>query len=210
MSVLPMFPLQSVLLPGMVLPLHVFEERYRALVRTCVEGDGEFGVVLIQRGSEVGGGDVRSDVGTIAQIARAEELEDGRWAVIAVGTHRVRVDAWLEDDPYPQAEVVEWPDDAPERGTEEHVALTEHYDEQVALLRRVLALTVELGGSATPTVEVADDPVPGSYHLAVLSPLGPHDRQRLLAAAGPVERLSLVGAMLHEEALVLEAQLAGG
>ena len=63
-----MFPLGSVLLPGVVMPLHIFEPRYRALARRCLEGDRRFGVVLIERGSEVGGGDVRCGVGTRAEV----------------------------------------------------------------------------------------------------------------------------------------------
>ena len=110
----PMFPLGSVLTPGMVLPLHVFEPRYRRLVGDCLEGDGEFGVVLIERGSEVGGGDVRSMVGTMAAIADSSALPDGRWAVVAVGTRRIAVEQWLDDDPYPRAVVRDWPD--PEAG----------------------------------------------------------------------------------------------
>src|SRR5262245_7927664 len=106
-----MFPLGSVLVPGMLLPLQVFEPRYHALVRDCVAGDGEFGVVLIERGSEVGGGDVRTCLGTVAHILRVEQLPDGRLALAAVGTRRLRVTAWLEDDPYPRAEVEDWPDD---------------------------------------------------------------------------------------------------
>ena len=81
---LPMFPLGSVLVPGAVLPLHVFEPRYRALVRSCLDsGEPEFGVVLIERGSEVGGGDVRFDVGTLARIVQAGRFDDGRLAVVA-------------------------------------------------------------------------------------------------------------------------------
>ena len=201
----PMFPLESVLVPGMVLPLHVFEERYRILVLDSLAADQEFGVVLIERGSEVGGEDVRSMVGTIAEIAQAQQLDDGRWAVIAVGTRRIRVLRWLEDAPYPQAEIEDWPDAPPVDGDE----LAEAYRSQVSVLRRVLAMTVELGFPATPTVELAEDPVAGSYHLSVLAPLGPLDRQRLLAADGPSERLHLVGALLAEEASDLEAQLGG-
>ena len=73
-----MFPLGTVLFPGAVLPLHVFEPRYRALVRDCLAGDREFGVVLIERGSEVGGGDVRVEVGTVARIVQVAEPPDGR------------------------------------------------------------------------------------------------------------------------------------
>ena len=86
---LPMVPLGTVLVPTAGLPLHVFEPRYRALVNDCLAGDREFGVVLIERGSEVGGNDVRTSVGTVARIVEAAELPAGRWAIGAVGVRRV-------------------------------------------------------------------------------------------------------------------------
>src|SRR5690348_7136328 len=100
---LAMFPLGNALLPGGVLPLHVFEPRYRVMVREVMQGDGEFGVVLISRGHEVGGGDTREDVGCRARIARVEELADGRLALVAVGLEPIEVVEWLADDPYPRA-----------------------------------------------------------------------------------------------------------
>ncbi|HEY3239977.1 MAG TPA: LON peptidase substrate-binding domain-containing protein, partial [Acidimicrobiia bacterium] len=100
-----MFPLGTVLVPSAHLPLHIFEPRYRALAQDCLAGDREFGVVLIERGSEVGGGDVRFGVGTVARIVQAVELPDGRWLLDSLGTERFRIQRWLEDDPYPQAEV---------------------------------------------------------------------------------------------------------
>ena len=66
---MPMFPLGTVLLPSVLLPLHIFEERYRTLIRDVLDADREFGVVLIERGSEVGGGDTRSSVGTLEPAA---------------------------------------------------------------------------------------------------------------------------------------------
>ena len=84
-----MFPLHTVLFPGVALPLHVFEPRYRALTRHCLDGDGRFGVVLIERGSEVGGGDARLSVGTCARIVEAAELPDGRWVLMVLGVERV-------------------------------------------------------------------------------------------------------------------------
>ncbi len=80
---LAMFPLQTVLFPGAILPLHIFEPRYRKMLADCLSGDGTFGVVLISRGSEVGGGDQRVAVGTEARIEEASRFDDGRWAVIA-------------------------------------------------------------------------------------------------------------------------------
>src|SRR3954469_4555233 len=96
--VAPMFPLGIVLFPHAVLPLHVFEPRYRAMTRAVLAGDQEFGVVLIERGSEVGGGDVRFRVGTIAHVVQASELSDGRFALAVVGVSRFRVEQWLPDD----------------------------------------------------------------------------------------------------------------
>ncbi len=104
---LPMFPLGSVLFPNTVLPFHVFEPRYQMLVDDCVAGDGRFGVVLIERGSEVGGGDTRFEIGTIAHIAGIADLEEGHRLVLAVGTTRFEVDRWLPDDPYPRAVINE-------------------------------------------------------------------------------------------------------
>ena len=197
-----MFPLGSVLLPSMVLPLHVFEERYRALVRDCLAGTPEFGVALIERGSEVGGGDVRTAVGTVAHIAQAEEFPDGRWGLVCVGTRRVRVRQWLDDDPYPRAEVEDWPDPAPGPAT------GATYRDAVALLRRVLALAAELGQGAVPaTVELSDDPVIGSYQLVAVGPFGPADRQGLLGAPTVERRLARVLALLHDELESLERQL---
>src|SRR5207253_3012489 len=82
---LAMFPLGTVLFPGITLPLHVFEPRYQALTRSCLDGDGHLGITLIERGSEVGGGDVRFAVGTRARIAQAVALDDGRWFLVLVG-----------------------------------------------------------------------------------------------------------------------------
>ena len=108
-----MFPLGTVLFPYALLPLHVFEPRYRLMMRHVLDGDREFGVVLIERGSEVGGGDTRFDVATVARVVQAAELPDGRYALATVGMGRVRVLSWLVDDPYPRAEVVALGDPLP-------------------------------------------------------------------------------------------------
>jgi uncharacterized protein len=188
-----MFPLGTVLLPTAVLPLHVFEDRYRALVEHCLDGDQRFGVVLIERGSEVGGGDLRTDVGTIAQIIEAARFEDGRYAIAAVGTERIRIDRWLDDDPYPRAEVTVFEDPPPDDGAPDALAgLTTR-------LRRLLARYAELGESVAPaTSELSNDPVLASYEAVVLAPLGPADKQRLLAAASPDERIATLTSLVDD------------
>jgi Lon protease-like protein len=104
---LPLFPLHTVLCPGVALPLHVFEPRYRALVSTCLATGAPFGVVLIRAGREVGGGSTSiATVGTTAEIREAEALEDGRYRILAVGTHRFRIDSvTVGREPYLLGEV---------------------------------------------------------------------------------------------------------
>ncbi len=201
---LPMFPLGSVLFPHGVLPLHVFEPRYRALVEHCLAGAPEFGVVLIERGSEVGGGDTRFDVGSVARIVEVRRLSDGRYALVAVGTARLRVHTWLPDDPYPQAavEVVD------------EVAATPPCPDVRAVveerLRRVLALASELGAPAPPgELHLDDDPVRAAFEAASLAPIGPFDAQRLLEIDDPEDRLARLAGLLTEAAELLELRLGG-
>ena len=199
---MPMFPLGTVLVPSAGLPLHVFEPRYRALVHDCLAGDQEFGVVLIERGSEVGGEDVRTDVGTVARIVQAQELPDGRFAIAAVGVRRVRVVGWLPDDPYPVADVADWPD--PEPGPDHADALTECLGQ----LRRCLALAAEAGDDVAPaTIELSDDPVLAGYQAMAVAPLGPLDRHRLLAADSPDARVAELADLLRDAVEVLELRL---
>jgi uncharacterized protein len=205
MAVLPMFPLGSVLLPGGVLSLHVFEPRYRALVQACIESDDhEFGTVLIEQGHEVGGGDRRRAVGTVARMVQVAELPDGRFAVVAVGTHRVRVRTWLPDDPYPMADVDDWPDDDPDAAV-----LGAMIDELTPRIRRAAALALELGDPVgDPQQDLSDDPLIASYHLASLAPLSTVDRYDLLSAAGPVARLRLLSERLDDVETVLQMRLS--
>jgi uncharacterized protein len=197
-----MFPLGGVLLPGMLLPLHVFEPRYRELTHDVLAGDGRFGVVLIERGSEVGGGDVRTDVGTVAEIVSSEELADGRWLVVAVGRDRFRVDEWLPDDPYPRARVRPWPD--------EPVTVDARVVAAIQLrLERVFALAAELGHEV-PSFGLPDDPVAASFQASVLAPVGPLDAQRLLSLPDAGRRLDLLDALLAEQEDVLRFRLSAG
>ncbi|MGH9227778.1 MAG: LON peptidase substrate-binding domain-containing protein [Acidimicrobiales bacterium] len=211
MPVAPMFPLGTVLVPGMVLPLHVFEPRYRRMVDDSrKQHDGTFGVVLIERGSEVGGGDVRTDVGTLARIARADELPDGRWILGVLGVHRIRVERWLPDDPYPRAEIHEWAEQLQEP-SEAAEGTADDRPEVTILLRRAAALRREMGEPAPPLdLELADDPVVAGYQAAVVAPLGPADRQALLAASTVPARWRLLRELLVDQVDLLQARLAAG
>jgi uncharacterized protein len=103
---LPLFPLHTVLCPGIALPLHIFEERYRELVRYCIETPSPFGVVLIREGQDAGGGSIAfSAIGTTAEIRRAGRYPDGRYDLLVVGTGRFAVEeVTVGERPYILAE----------------------------------------------------------------------------------------------------------
>jgi len=177
MTTFPMFPLGSVLFPSMPLPLRVFEPRYLSMLSDILPDEpSEFAVVLIERGSEVGGGEHRFPVGTIAQITDLDASEDFV-VLIAEGTHRVEVTNWLQDDPYPRAEIrvledLVWSD--------ELQPLRERAETAV---RALLALATELTGEGWPSdIQLTDDPVAACWQLAAIAPLGPLDQVELLAS----------------------------
>jgi Lon protease-like protein len=207
MSVMAMFPLGSVLMPGGVLPLHVFEQRYRQMVIDCLQTDGtpEFGQALITHGSEAGGGDERAMIATVAQMIQVEALDEERYSIVAVGVRRIRVNAWLPDDPYPLADVDDFPDVDPDPpGLALDVAATH------ARVRATLSMAMELGDIHVDLeeTEIADDPLVATYHLASLAPIGPADRFRLLAADGPKQRLDVLDEVLDDVEAMLKFRLS--
>jgi len=199
-----MFPLGTALLPSMLLPLRIFEPRYRAMADAVMDGDRTFGVVLIERGSEVGGGDVRTDVGCLARVLDAEQQPDGQWSLLCVGEERLRVRRWLPDDPFPVAEVEPWPDEDPhDADAAERVAALE------PRFREVLALAVQATGSDPGPVALSPDATDALWQMATVTPLGALDRHRLLSAPSLRARAGLLAEMLDDAALLLRARLDG-
>jgi len=174
MTVMPMFPLGAVLFPHTPLPLRVFEARYLRLMGELIDSDDPtFGVVLIERGKETGGGDQRSSAGTLARIVKissgAEALQ-----VVTVGTRRFTVNRWLEDDPYPRADVTVLDD------LEWNEALHPLRVEAEAIVRRVLARFPDAPWGAA--IALSEDPVAAAWQIAAIAPLSEYDQQRLLGA----------------------------
>ncbi len=184
---IPMFPLSLVLFPEQILPLHIFEDRYRRMVEEIIDDDREFGVVLIERGSEVGGGDTRKSIGTLAEIIDSEKSNDGRWLLIAKGTKRIKTSRWLEDSPYPRAEV-SFLDE------EEFISCdAQEWLKIVTHMRRVLAILAELGDDVAPiSINISEDPLLGSFQMSSILPITPFDSQKLLEAASVDERCALL------------------
>jgi uncharacterized protein len=189
MPILPMFPLGTALLPGSDLPLQIFEPRYQQLVRDCMAApDGpRFGVVLIARGHEVGGGEQRHDVGTVARIIVDNELGGGRHVLECIAEERIRVIEWLPDDPYPRAEVEPWPDAESEEV--DLSSLTVHLGRLYGVLDR---LTDGQAPSPPPMTELPDDPGARLFALARYVPMGDADRYAVLAAPGATERRNIL------------------
>ena len=196
-SVLPMFPLGSVLFPAMPLALRVFEERYLAMMERVLRDDiSEFGVVLIERGQEVGGGEQRFGIGTVARITQLESGEQFL-GLLAEGGRRFEVVQWIPDDPYPQALVrelpeLEWRDDlAPLRAVAERT------------VRRALAVASEFADQQwSSVVEVSDDPIAGAWQLAAIAPLNELDQVALLgsdSAQALLDRLIVLSAAAEHD-----------
>ena len=186
MSQLPMFPLGSVLFPHMPLMLRVFEERYIVMLsRVLQQRPSEFGVVLIERGQEVGGGEKRFSTGTVARIVELETAE-GFIGLLAEGVTRIEVTDWLVDDPHPAADVralpeLEWDDDL----LVELVAVEE-------LVRAAIVLEAGVGEPRWPAdIELSDEPVARAWQLAGIAPLGPLDQVALLRSATLAELIGL-------------------
>ena len=193
---MPMFPLGTVLFPYALLPLHVFEPRYRLMMRHVLDGDHEFGVVLIERGSEVGGGDTRFDVATVARRAggraprRALRAGDGR---DAAGAGRAL--ARRRSVPARRGRRARRPAGRRRRARARR--------RRARARDRARAVSIRV--SSAPELDA--DPVRASYEAAAVAPIGPLDAQRVLAAADAGARLDLLAALLEERAVELRARL---
>ncbi len=192
-----MFPLSTVVFPGMTVPLHVFEARYRALVgQLLTENDPTqrvFGTLAIREGYEVGDHGAQSlyRVGTLMQLTEVDERADGTFDIIAVARERIELDEMVPGKPHPQARIHIWPDDR------------EEVPEEIAIRARAVftayrAAVADLHGDPLPG-RLPRDPEYLSWTLAALVPLPMAERQLLLEAAGPLTRLQRVTGYLRDE-----------
>ncbi len=206
---LPMFPLEVAMLPGEELPLRIFEPRYAALVQTCLAADDPaFGVVLIEAGREVGGGDSRSDVGALAHITEHADLGAGRYRLKCVIGERFRVLEWQPDNPYPQAAVELWPDQPGD--PVDVAAIRDIEDRMVGLFERI----AEVRGvqvNARDIVLGADesgDAAKWLYALATRLPIGQADKYAVLAAPTAAERVVALSEAVDTVIAMVEFQLS--
>jgi uncharacterized protein len=196
-DILPIFPLNTVLLPGVALPLHIFEERYRTMVAACLAQSGRFGVVLIASGNEVGAPATPFSVGTTARIAGVDRLEDGRMNIVCVGEQRFRIQELVPGAAYQQARVHYWPDAAEDCDQSTLAA------EVRSALEGFLATVAT--GAGREAVSFPTAPAELGNALAASLPIDAAERQALLEMPGTCSRLRRVLALLNNEALMLRA-----
>jgi Lon protease-like protein len=158
---LPVFPLHTVLCPGIALPLHIFEERYRTLIGQCLEREEPFGVVLIRKGDEVGSNPDVVSVGTTAAIRQAARYPDGRLDIVTVGETRFRIDRLdAEREPYLVADVslIDEPDGGtPDRVQEAAGLVGRRFLDYLRLIQRTSKGSDELDGGDGPDVDALDE-----------------------------------------------------
>jgi uncharacterized protein len=199
-ELVPIFPLNVVAFPGMSVPLHVFEARYRALVRHLLEigdpTDRVFAVVTIREGYEVGNHEATSmyRTGCLMQLTEVEPYADGRYDVVAVGRHRVRVVGTETSQPFLRAELetLDAPEEAdPDTAREAARALTVFGDYRAAV--------GALRGGDVMAGPLPRDPEMLSYVLASTCSLTLPERQQLLESPTTGERLGLLRRLMKRE-----------
>ena len=188
MTLLPLFPLTTVLFPGGVLPIHIFEPRYRQMLDDCLRTGQGFGVVRIQEGTEVGGDAVPHGVGTLAEIIALERLPDGRAFVTVLGKSRFRIESVVREKGYSEARVT-----ALEAvGGDDAAAWL---DVAARLLEGLRAGTEhEIPGTAAGVT--AEGPEAASFRIADALDLDDDLRQELLEIRGAAERLKRLASLI--------------
>lgn len=196
----PLLPLNLVLFPGMALPLHIFEPRYREMISSCLDDNAPFGVVLV-RPESLYGLEVPYTIGTLARIKDYEKLPDGRYNILTCGTRRFRILQESRDRDYmrglicPVRDVDESPDVLTALAAEAREAF-------IAYLGVVLTLV----GSETREIAIPQDPTDLSYTIGMCLTCEDSEKQKLLEIASASERLQAEIAVLRAETQLLSSQ----
>jgi Lon protease-like protein len=203
---LPLFPLNTVLFPGMPLPLHIFEERYKQMIGECLEGDRLFGVVLIRNGSEALGPLAEPHtVGCTARIMEVEPLEEGRMQITTVGERRFRIHSLKYDLPYLVGEVEFHP--LPVDGAEKLQSAAEQLAPKVRqyinLLKQIEA--VDLDPDSLP-----QDPLMLGHLAPALLQMPPGEKQDLLNSESALELIKSTNQIYTREIAFLRAIIERG
>ena len=204
---LPLFPLGTVLYPGLLLPLHVFEERYRQLIRDLLAGPEPrtFGVIAIREGRETGPNGILTlhEVGCTATVRQVTELDDGRYDLVTVGTQRFLLTGTDDTRPYLQGQVELLGE---ETGDESGAALAARSVQDA--FRTYLGALAERGVTQVSAPELPDDPILLSYLVAASMVIDLRDKQALLAEPDALHRLVTERMLLSRETTMLRTLTA--
>jgi len=201
---LPLFPLGTVLFPGMLLPLHIFEERYRRLIGTRYGEEPIFGVVLTKQGREVADEPAIHEIGTAAELVGAGRYPDGRYDLIVRGSRRFRVHGQNWSTGYLTADV-EWLEEPPGAPGSPSLA------HQAGLaFEQFLTAFERATGADISRQDLPVDPTELAYALCARIPLDTWERQRLLEQPTTTDRLIHLLAIVRRERDLLLATGAGG
>jgi Lon protease-like protein len=203
---LPLFPLNTVLFPGMPLPLHIFEERYRRLLRIRKGKDVVFGVTLIKSGNATGGPVDMHPIGTAARLVSIHSFQDGRADIIVSGINRFRIHMVNWSAGYCVADVTFLDDESP-ASQADATALLERAARKFS--RYVEGIT-RVTGRTFSGITISDDPAEASWDLTTRLPLHTWERQRMLEIDTPEARLLAVMKLIdRENALLFKGGAAG-
>ena len=201
---LPLFPLGTVLYPGLLLPLHIFEERYRQLVRDLLDGPEprRFGVIAIRRGRETGVDGISSlhEIGCTATVRQIQEHDDGRFDLVTVGTQRFQLAGLDHSKPYLQGEVDLLAEDTGDEPAAGLAAQAVH-----GAFRAYLDALAGRGVTQAAVPELPGEPAALSYLVAASMIMDLRDKQALLAEPDALHRLIAERALLSRETMMLRS-----
>lgn len=202
MREIPLFPLNTVLFPGMPLRLHIFEDRYKQMIATCRQSGGPFGVVLIRSGQEVGGLAEPYDIGCTAHITQVEMLTEGRMNLIAVGYERFQIQSLRRDQPYLIGSITSYP-------------MVNPSPDQLHSVSRVLRgwvlhylqLLSKTSDTAVDLQQLPTDPLKLAYLASYLLQIPAQQKQELLALQQAEELLAQLRLLYRREVTLLQVTL---
>ncbi len=198
-----LFPLPNlVLFPGIVVPLHIFEDRYKVMINGCIDRDEIFGVVLIRSGAEEETEDTIHRVGVTARIGEVERLEDGRMNIVCEGETRFRINRFTQQTPFWKG-TVQYFEEAPI-----HQPMESFYDRVSDLYRQVGEMSSKLSGSPQTEIVLPESPTDLSYLVAYVLDIDAEEKQKLLEMTSTAERLQVLVVHLNDVIRKLEQQLA--
>jgi Lon protease-like protein len=204
MEILPLFPLNTVLFPGIPLTLHIFEERYKLMMGECLRTKGPFGVVLIRKGLEALGPLAKPHtIGCSARIIQVQHLEDGRMNITAVGLERFRIHNLYRDLPYLVGEVEDYPlQQEGVQGMQRAAARLQPW------VLRYLQTLAEAGDVQVAADDLPDDPQAMAYLAAYVLQVPQATKQELLSQAKAIQLLRKIRRLYRQEIALLGALLA--